>query len=733
LVESGPGVKVLSTSGEPLAGARVLRFFDADSKTVLMFYDGGPGAAKGEFAVFVLDSVDIAQPDLHDLAAGESAPNIALQKDEASGLTRAALPLAGYPLVLSYRRFTTPEYAREGERLNVTGERIPSADEIIAKYQAVQEAQDALLKTVRADATEEWHFTTGATGSFDLRFEEGYFYDPNIGAEWEQREVYANGVRWRTNRIPELPFLLPEKAASLPLVVSLSKEYQYEYDGREDVDGFDCYVISFKPVDDTKLLSKGRVWIDTKTFERVRIAQAQKNQPAPIISNDQRDTYAPVTGPDGFTYWILSRIDSEQIYSIGGRNFVITKSVRLRDFKINSSDFGEKRTAALASTHTMLRDTDQGMRYLQRHSDGSRTVKTEPSTMNLFALGGVLANKSLPFPVPLAGINWFESDLGHKGLQSNVFFAGAFLFANLSDPKLFGSPFEANADLVGLAVAGTDRLVRENPSTDHLRERSEEEITRKTQRLTLGLGLPFWKFFKIKGEGRLEYVDYGRTKDTCDAFVSPRNTWVRSGILSAEFERRAWGLELDHEWAWRSRNEPWGLDAADPNAACVSAAVRQLPPDFSESAKTYVRYGGTIAKNFYLPHNQKILFRLSGQGSRDLDRFSKYGVSFFDNRIRGFSGGGIHYTNGGLFRADYAFSVGKVVRFGGGVDFARLRDRQQLEPFRDYTGAGVSAQFAAPWNLLVRLEYGVAVQSDIPEYQGDQEILLTVLKLFAQR
>ena len=654
LVESGRGVRALTASGGELAGGRVARFFDGDSRTVLMVYDSGAAAQPGDFGVFVLDTVDLAEPALHDLAAGESAPNVALQKDEAAGVTRVALPLAPYPLVLSYRRFTSPEYAAEGESLDVTRERLPSAEEIIARYQAVQEAQDALLQSLSADATEEWHFTAETSGSFDIRFESGFLFDPAVGAEWEQREVFINGVRWRSNSIPEIPFMMPEKSASLPLVVTLSRQYRYTYQGRETVNGFDCHVISFEPLDPGGNLSKGRVWIDTASHARVRIAQSQDRQPTPLVSNDQRDTYAPVIGPDGFRYWILSRIDSEQVYSTLGRNIVMTKSVDLRDFVINGPDFGKRREEALASSHTMLRDTEKGMRYLQRHADGSRTVKENPSTMNLFVLGGILANQSFPFPIPLAGIDWFEADLGGSGAQANVFFAGAFLVATIADPSFLGTRLEAHAELVGLAVSGTDRVVRDNPLTGRLNEKEREEITQKSQSLTLSLGLPFWNYFKLKGSGRLSYSDYGRTDDTCNPFKTPRDTYVRSGTLAGEFNRRAWSLEMEHEWAWRTRHEPWGLDAADPNGGCPPAGGGAIPPDFSQSAKNYVRYGGTITKNFFLPRNQKIFIRLAGNGSRDLDRFSKYRVSFFGDRIRGFSGGGIHYTNGGPWFQEYA-------------------------------------------------------------------------------
>lgn len=732
LVESGRGVRSVTSTGEALAGALASRFFSAEDKRVLMLYDGGASARPGEYGVYILDSLDVASPELKDLASGEQSNAVTVQKDDAAGLTRLALPLASYPLALSYRRFTSPEYAAESEKLDVTTERIPSAEEIIAKHQAVQAAQDALLRSLSAEAEETWHFSVTTGGSFDVTFVESFYLDPNVGAEWEQKELLVNGVRWRTNAIPELPFVLPEKAASIPLDITLSKQYAYTYRGRDNVEGHDCYVIDFEPVGEPPTLSSGKVWIDSKTYARVRVAQVQDKQPAPIVSNDQRDTYGPITGPDGFTYWVLSRIDSQQIYSTNGRTFVINKETRLRDYVVNGPGFAALREAAHASPHTMLRDTAEGLRYLEPVRGGEREVKKGVSHRNLFGAGGVFYNKSLPYPVPLAGINYFDSDLGGRGLQANVFFAGALLFGNLADPSLFGTRLDGSLDLTGIAVSSTDRQVRENARTGFPSEREGEELTEKTQSLTGGIGLPFGKFFKVRAEGELDYVDYGRTDDTCGSIVSPKDTWVRTGKLIGEFNRRAWSASFEHSWSERSRNEPWGLGVSS-DSSCPRGASSPAPPDFFEDAKDYVQFGGAVSKEFYLPFHQKLRFRASGWGSRDLDRFSKYKFGFFANRLRGYSGSSIHYTDGYLYHAAYAFNLGDVIRFEAGVDHARVQDRQLREEFRNYTGAGLAAQVAGPWNLLIRLEWGVALASDVSEFEGEQEILLTVLKLFSQR
>ncbi len=716
LVESGRGVRVLSGSGTPMTEVRPARFFSPDEKKVLMLYQGEPRIEPGQFAVFILDTVDVADPVLYDLAAGESSSNVAIQKDTDAGATRLALPLAPYPLVLAYRRFTTPEFALEGERLAVTGERIPSAEEIIARHQAAQAAQDALLRNVRAEGEETWHFSIGTGGSLDVTFKVGFFLDPNVGAEWEQREIYVNGVRWKTERIPKLPLVVSEQVLTLPLQINLSREYAYAYAGREEVEERDCYVIVFRPIDETKNLARGKAWIDTKTFMRVRLAQVQDNLTEPLVSNDQRDTYGPVTGPDGFTYWLLSRVDAQTIYTTVGRTFVINKEVRLRDHVINGPEFDGEREAALASSHTMLRDTEEGLRYLVQAPGGGRVVQRDVFHRNTFILGGVFYNRAVDFPVPLAGINYLDTDLFGRGLQTNIFFAGPFLFGSVSDPSLFGLKLDANVDLSASAIPFTDRVVIPGPGGD-LAEREAAEITARTQSLVVGLGYPFAKHFKLKWETGLSYVDYGRTDETAEAFITPRDTYVRTDTLIGEFNRRALSVALRHSWSRRQRNDPWGIP----------------PRDFSEDARDYALYDGAISKEFYLPSNQKVRVSVSGMGGRDQDRFSKYRFGFFENRMRGFSGSGVHFTHGTLGNIEYAFNLADIVRFEGAVQHAHVKDRQLDTEFRDYTGFGFSGQMVGSWGLIYRLDWGIALRSDVPEFEGEQEVLFTVLKLFSQR
>ena len=45
-------------------------------------------------------------------------------------------------------------------------------------------------------------------------------------------------------------------------------------------------------------------------------------------------------------------------------------------------------------------------------------------------------------------------------------------------------------------------------------------------------------------------------------------------------------------------------------------------------------------------------------------------------------------------------------------------------------GLRIAGKFVGPWGLLIRLEYGYALRSDIPAVQGEQEGQLLFLKIF---
>src|SRR5262249_50543263 len=162
-----------------------------------------------------------------------------------------------------------------------------------------------------------------------------FFWEPVTGAEWEQRALYYNGVRWRGKKLPELPIPQPEKVFTLPLDINLDKNYTYEYVGRDTVGEFECYVVDFKPIDRGRTLYRGRAWIETRTFAPVKTATVQTNLTAPVVSNEEQDLFAPQAGPDGSTYWILTRVEGQQILTLAGESLVLSREIDFKNLRIN--------------------------------------------------------------------------------------------------------------------------------------------------------------------------------------------------------------------------------------------------------------------------------------------------------------------------------------------------------------------------------------------------------------
>src|SRR5262249_40771123 len=153
---------------------------------------------------------------------------------------------------------------------------------------------------------------------------------------------------------------------------------------------------------------RGRVWIDKGTFNKVRTAVTQTKLETPFVSNEERDTYGPVQED----LWVLMKIDGQQIYTTVGRNFIVKREVTFQNFRINDAQFEAERADAYASSNQMLRDTDKGFRYLEKdEKTGERTVKESMDKSQLFGLGGVFYDSSRSYPLPLAGVNYFDYDL----------------------------------------------------------------------------------------------------------------------------------------------------------------------------------------------------------------------------------------------------------------------------------------------------------------------------------
>ena len=172
----------------------------------------------------------------------------------------------------------------------------------------------------------------------------------------------------------------------------------------------------------------------------------------PTTSSDERMHFSPLTGPDGSTYWLLTSLEGQQITTTAGRNLVSLREIQWKDFRINDPGFEQARQAAYDSDNPLLKDTDKGLRYMERGPDGKRTVESEATRRTLFVVGGIYDQPGLDFPVPLAGFNYFNYNVKNSNVQMNAFLAGAFNTITVTHPKLFG---KVDGTLEGLLLAFT--------------------------------------------------------------------------------------------------------------------------------------------------------------------------------------------------------------------------------------------------------------------------------------
>ena len=102
------------------------------------------------------------------------------------------------------------------DRSDVKAERPLTVDEIIARHQQQQRAQDALVRNYIATARMEQHFRPSmADPGYDVVSENRYFVAED-GVEWEELSFSVNGSKWGSDR-PAFPLLQAEKVLSLPL------------------------------------------------------------------------------------------------------------------------------------------------------------------------------------------------------------------------------------------------------------------------------------------------------------------------------------------------------------------------------------------------------------------------------------------------------------------------------------------------------------------------------------
>lgn len=660
------------------------------------------GAAGSEVDVTYPDP-QLRDPEAVDPTTGEPRALFGLRRGPEGLTVPVPADRAAWVLRLDRGQATDLPSTVE-ERLTVGGERSIPVEEILRRLQAFEDGQARRLDHFTATNTTHLRFGAGAgQQAVEATLEGAFFFRRGLGFDWAWQRFYVNGVRWRGERIPEIPLVQPEKAAALPLEITFTREYDYRLVGSATVDGRDTWLVEFRPAADAEddKLYRGRVWIDKEHFARVRSRAVQLGLEGEVLSNEETLNYAPVdadgeplpwsaAGPGGEAFVLPLRLTGQQLLSVVNATTLVERETVLSDVEVNGPGFHERRLAVMASDATMVRDTERGLRYLVKEEGSEERVVQEGfDTGRLFALGGVFYDDALDYPLPLAGLNYFDFDFKGSGNQLNAFFGGALLTINYADPRLGGSRWDVGGDVFALAVPLTDQVYREG------REVPGEEVERRTANLSLNAGRPLGSFVKLGAEYELAWVGYGRSDDTASGFEPPSDHLRHTVQLTGRFARSGYSLRLGGSYNRRSEWEPWGF--ADN-------------PGFSEDHEDYLLWSATLAKTWHLPGFQKVGAELVYAGGEDLDRFSKYDFGFFGaTRVQGYQSNRVRAEELAAAHLSYGFEVGEFLRIDAVGDAAWATDEATGLEDELLAGVGLQGTFMGPWQTVVNLDVGVPV------------------------
>jgi hypothetical protein len=607
------------------------------------------------------------------------------------------------PFLLMVEHTEKPQITKEA--ISVQTERGITVEEIIRNHQAYRSYQETIQPRYIAHDATKLRFTLEKSEAIEATIAGDYFLEPHGIADWVWQDFFLNGVKWKYGRIPELPLIQPEKVAQLPLDIHLTNEYRYHLVRDTDLLGYHTYEVRFEPpanASPSLPLYRGTVWIDSRTWARIRISMIQLNLTGEVLSNEERVDFQPFTrathaalsaaevaGSDPREIlWLPFEVSAQQVISAAGRANVVLRQTTFSDFRIDPSDFEQRHQVAAASDARIVRETEAGMRYLEKRGTGERVVKEGFDTSRTFMLGGVHHDPGLQYPiVPLGGIDYFNFDLGKRGIQANVFFAGVIVAASATNPNVGNTRTNVGADFFGIAIPTTNSMYRFG------REQKNEEVKALPTRLTLRAGHPFLSFGKVDLSLALSHITYQRAEDTAPSFAVPSDTFLMNPSIDAQYSRWGYTVAAFYDYNKRTSWKPWG-DLAEYNT----------------NQKTFTDFGFELGKSFYLPKFQRIGVELNYLDGQRLDRFSKYELGFFGSqRIHGIKSGSVRAEKAILGHLSYGLVFSDQFRLEAFYDHGLLDDRlagYQREPFQ---GVGIAGQTIGPYGTLLRLDIGKTV------------------------
>jgi hypothetical protein len=438
------------------------------------------------------------------------------------------------------------------------------------------------------------------------------------------------------------------------------------------------------------------------------------------VVNVETQNFALVDDGKGHSFNLLISISAQQTLNAAGRDFQLQRTQKISDYAINTPHFQDDLIAAHNSDDPMYRDTDQGLRELQK-KDGERVLVQTGGKRIVSLVGGAFYQGTYNFPIPIAGLSVADFDFRHTGAQLSVFFAGPILATNLS--KQYSPKLRLAADLALSALPGEYRVYCAADLTSAFCKKQTVD-TADTENTgdsiwsweqTLG-GRASWQantHFSLTGYTYLAYDIYGRTSDTLKTYEPPR-----SGIALLP------GVQV------RTSEKGYIFTASGTRGQRI--AWKQFGDNSTKPIESgYTLYDADLNKDYYIRKFTKGGWDFSYYGGDQLDRFSRYFPSFFSNpRIHGIPGGTDSFDAIAQGNVHYGFNVMDLMKFEGLYSYARARNLDESSHFKKFDGVETNFNTAGPKGTLLQGTVSYALDGNTARYNSRLGVMVMIFKPF---
>ena len=597
------------------------------------------------------------------------------------------------PQALHWRYFNAewrPVLAdKERASVTVAGRTEYDVQVLLAKARATQLRDSAAIRTAESTLAISIHSQAGRGIGGELGYTFRSFEKAGEPEELLQEEVLFNGVKAKLHGGTQLPVIESKRSISPPVALSLTEMYAYS-DGGPKADGQRW--IRFAPAVEDATLFTGRVLID-ESSGRILEEQSERSElPGVVKSESRKLAYGePLPG-----FWRVIDILTFERWVMTGSVAQVRRELSYRDFRINQGDFDRHRDEARASSATMLRQTEDGMRYLARGRDGGRYIERTRRTSGRALGAAVLIDPALQYPViPGATLGLFDYDAFARGVQYYALVAGLFNMGSISAPNLPGG-FELGASAWGGFLPYTDLPVKDG------KLQGRDGVSRQSGQARVNASRDLGGNFRLRAQGICIYNRYSEAKE--EKYRTPGYVIPTSGFTLGYVAELSWlakGFQL--RGSYGSGRRPGGEFGP--------------PDDVRRMADRYKRWGAVASYDLRAGPKALIHSEVGTDGGSGFDRFLSLnigaGASVPGIRSSALSADRSHFASLG-----YVLPASKFARISCHVDHARARGLDDRKTY-GFTGLAFSGDLPGFWWFTaIRADIGVGLQSDIPDVKG---------------